>query len=362
VLLVAATGLSLGLFLHSRTVVRSLRETVDAKAHVFVGSDVQAWVSQDVGAPSSFRFPITRVTRIRDAGTLPGVRDEFDLLAVDPATIAAAAYWNDGFSSVPIEELARRLRPGEGALPIVVAGRTDASFDLITLQGTDLDVDIVARTRAFPGMLGHRPLLVVSSEGLADVYGRGNPLVASNSRAELWIRGPTGPAVDAVGALDITPFQVMTAEEIEDIPYVAAVIHTFVVLNSLSLAAAILVVAALLMYLEARQRSQLVAYGLSSRMGMTSAAQARALTLEIGAMLLGALVLAAIAAPAAAAMVGPFLDPLRAIPPGPLFSPPVAQTGAVLVAVLLVAWLGGRLTERRARRVPLGEVMRVADA
>ena len=362
VLLVAAAGLSIGLFLHSRTVVRSLQETVDAKSHVFVGSDVQAWVSPDVEAPEGFPFPVTRVTRIRDAGTIPGQADEFDLLAVDPTTLVAAAYWNERFSGEPFRDLVGRLEQAGGPVPVIVAGNTEAEFDRLELNQRPLDVSIVARTRAFPGMLGHRPLMVFPTEALREAYGLGDPFGVSNSRAELWFRGPTGEIVDDVAALDITPFQVITAAQIEDIPYVAAVIQTFVVLNSLSLAAAILVVAALLMYLEARQRSQLVAYGLSARMGMRPASHAWSLTIEIASMLLGALVLGGVAALVAAYLVGPYLDPLTSVPPGPLFDPPVLLVGATVAALVAVSWLGGWLTERRARRVPFGEVMRVADA
>ncbi|MDQ4004953.1 MAG: hypothetical protein M3135_01470, partial [Actinomycetota bacterium] len=362
VLLVAAAGLSIGLFLHSRTVVRSLEETVDAKAHVFVGSDAQAWVSPDVGAPEGFPHPVTRVTRIRDAGTLPGEANEFDLLAVDPSTLGAAAYWNDRFSDRSFRELVSLLEPGGGSVPLIVAGDTESAFDRIVLNQRPVDVAIVARTRAFPGMLGHRPLLVLPAAALQEAYGRGDPFSTSNSRAELWFRGPTREIVSAIAALDITPFQVLTAAQIEDIPYVAAVVQTFVVLNSLSLAAAILVIAALLMYLEARQRSQLVAYGLSARMGMTPASHTWSLAIEISSMLLGALVLGGAAALVAAYLVGPYLDPLGSIPPGPLFDPPVLLATAVLVALVGVSWLGGWLTERRARRIPFGEVMRVADA
>jgi hypothetical protein len=362
VLLVAAAGLSIGLFLHSRAVVRSLQETVDAKAHVFVGSDVQAWVSPDVEAPAGFRYPITRVTRIRDAGTLPGEANEFDLLAVDPATLREAGYWNDSFSELSFNALVSRLERGEGPIPVIVAGNTEARFDRMDLNQRPLDVTIVARTRAFPGMLGHRPLLVMPREALVEAYGRGDPLSSSNSRAELWIRGPAPEIVDAVAALDINPFQVLTAARVKDIPYVAAVVQTFAVLNSLGLAAAVLVVAALLMYLEARQRSQLVAYGLSARMGMSPTSHAWSLTTEIGAMLLAALILGAAAGLVGAYLVGPYLDPLTSVPPGPLFDPPVLVVGLVLGALVVISWLGGWLTERRARRIPFGEVMRVADA
>jgi putative ABC transport system permease protein len=63
----------------------------------------------------------------------------------------------------------------------------------------------------------------------------------------------------------------------------------------------------------------------------------------------------------ASRLVVPLLDPLPAIPPDPLYLVPVV---AVLIAVPVVAALaaaGSWLTELRARRADLGQVMRVAE-
>ena len=73
VLLVSAAALCLGVFVNAQTMVRSLRATVDAKAGVFVGSDVQVWVDHDAPPPGNFPLPITRATRLKYAGSLlPG--------------------------------------------------------------------------------------------------------------------------------------------------------------------------------------------------------------------------------------------------------------------------------------------------
>ena len=71
----------------------------------------------------------------------------------------------------------------------------------------------------------------------------------------------------------------------KDISYIAAVIDTFLVMNGLGVLAALLVFAAMLMYLQTRQRSEIVSYGLSLRMGMRSSRHLAAIAIEVGAML-----------------------------------------------------------------------------
>jgi len=117
----------------------------------------------------------------------------------------------------------------------------------------------------------------------------------------------------------------------------------------------------MLMYLQARQRSQLVAFGLSMRMGMTHATHRRSLVLELATMLLVSLLLGVVLGTIAAWMVVPLLDPIDTIPPSPLFVVPFAPILAGAITLATLSWLGGLYTERRARRVDLGEVMRVAE-
>jgi len=76
-----------------------------------------------------------------------------------------------------------------------------------------------------------------------------------------------------------------SGESSADIPYIAAVIDTFLVMNGLGLLASLLVFAAMLMYLQTRQRSEIVSYGLSLRMGMRSSGHLLAIATEVGAML-----------------------------------------------------------------------------
>jgi len=361
-LLIAAAGLCLGLFVQAQTVARSMRTTVDAKAGVYVGSDVQARIDSVNATPETFPLPITRAVRRLQAGELrPGV--PFDLLAIDAETFASTAFWDPVFSSEPLETLLDRMSaPSAGRLPVLMASAPNAFPDSITLDRQTLPIEIVGRANAFPGMTSIRPLVVVDAQHLLDAFGDApDPLTVPSASDELWIRGTPRAARAALAELDYTPSLVLTADEVKDISYIAAVIDTFLVMNGLGVVAALLVFAAMLMYLQTRQRSEIVSYGLSLRMGMRSSRHLVAIAIEVGAMLVIAYVAGSVLALTAARLTVPLLDPIEAIPPDPITVVPVALVAIAAPALLLVALAGGWLTERRARSADLGQVMRLAD-
>jgi predicted lysophospholipase L1 biosynthesis ABC-type transport system permease subunit len=132
-------------------------------------------------------------------------------------------------------------------------------------------------------------------------------------------------------------------------------------MNALGLVAAFLVIAGMLMYMQSRQRSQVVSYGLSLRMGMTHAAHRRALVTELASMLVYSYVVGLLLALGAAVLLVPRLDPLPSIPPNSLFVSPNPLLAVAFVGLIGTSWLGGWITNRRAKAADLGEVMRVAD-
>ena len=361
-LLVAAAGLSLGLFVQALTVAGSMRTTVNAKAEVFIGSDVQATVDYGYTRPVDFPAPFTRVIREYQAGTMPDGRT-FDLLTIDTRTFTDAAFWNDTFADQPLDELVHALEgSNEGGVPILVAGSSDVTPASIHIDQLDVPVRVVGRANAFPGMTTLRPLVVVDERRLLEQIGDApNPLDEPNTSTELWIKGSLARANEALATLPYTPGLVLTAAEVQDIPYIAAVIDTFLVMNGLGLAAALLVIAAMLMYLQARQRSQVVSYGLSLRMGMSSSGHLRALVAELATMLGLAYLAGAILAVVSAHLLVPLLDPLETIPPTPLLIVPTTLVAITAPVLLLVAVVGGWITDRRARAADLGQVMRLAD-
>jgi ABC-type antimicrobial peptide transport system permease subunit len=96
-------------------------------------------------------------------------------------------------------------------------------------------------------------------------------------------------------------------------------------------------------------------------MGMTERAHRRAVFIEVASMLVFAYAVGVALAVGTSLLLVPRLDPLPGIPPGaPLFVSPMWVLVAGLIGVVAVSWLGGWISDRRARSVELGEVMRLA--
>jgi putative ABC transport system permease protein len=360
-LLVSASVICLGVFLQAQTVVRSLQTTVDAKAKLFVGSDVEGRVLYETPLPRSFPLPLTRVTRRTDAGAL-GDGASFDLLAVDPSTFARAAYWDTAFSSLSPDKIASALGQMGNAVPILIAGAPDLAPRSLAIDGVTVRVREIGHASAFPGMSSRRPLVVADEATLLSrLEGVPNPLDVPGASTEFWVKGDPRAAERALRGLKYAPYLILTANRVKDIPEIKAVIDTFIVMNALGLVAALLVIAGMLMYLQARQRSQVVSYGLSLRMGMTDAAHRRALVAELGSMLVYSYAVGLLLALGAAVLLVPRLDPLPSIPPNSLFVSPKPLFAVAFVGVVGTSWLGGWITNRRASAADLGEVMRVAD-
>jgi putative ABC transport system permease protein len=358
-LFVAAAAVCLGIFVLAQTVVGSLRDTVEAKARLFVGSDVHATIQGGAPEVGPFPYPITRVTRVSAGATLVPGGAQVDLLAIDPATFARAAFWRSGLSPTPLDELVRRIAEARGpGVPVVVAGH-DPNVTGLVVGGTEVDVSVVGSASAFPGMAsGHALVAVPADRFSAALAGHANALMAPGASTELWVRGPTSGAVSALRHLRYPPSDVVTADEVADIPHIAIVVDTFSMLEVLGTLAAVLVVASVLLYLQARQRAQLVSYGLSLRMGMGDASQRRALLAEVASVLGVAFALALGVAIAVSAALVPLLDPIPAIPPDPFLDLPVARIVVAFVAIVGCAWLAAVLTNAAARSSDLGQVMR----
>jgi putative ABC transport system permease protein len=361
-LLVALTAFCLGVFVQAETAIQSLRLTVAAKSQAFVGSDVQARVDYATPVPDPFAFPLTRASRLLDAGTLSGGAT-FDLLTVDATTLAGVAYWNDAFSSASIETIASSLgSTPAGSLPIVVAGDSPGDTSSIEVARQVMAVRVVATATAFPGMSSRRPLVVADEDAFLGAFEGGlNPLHQPRATTEFWIRGDEGAITNALRELRHQPEFVFTDSEVRDIPYISAAIGTFVILEVLGLVAALLVMAGTLLYLQARERSQVVSYGLSLRMGLDHGGHRRALVYELGAILGSSYAVAVVLALTVALLVVPKLDPLPVIPPVPLLIMPIWALVFGVGGIAILAVVGGWLTNLRARRVDLGWVMRTAE-
>jgi putative ABC transport system permease protein len=366
VLLVAACALALGIFVYAQTVVRSLERSVVAKSALFVGSNVNGTINTDQEPPEGFPFPVTKVTKVVRGGesTLDG--NQVDLMAVQPGTLAAAAFWDASWSDVSFAAMARRLGEdtGAAAIPVVVAGGELPDASQIVVDGSPVPIELVGEASAFPGMFEGRPLVVASYESWErafDELGIAGPLDAPGAEAQLWVKGDEERAAAALEGSRVRPYEVLTSADIRRNPSILSATRTFDFLRALGFAAGLLAVVGMLLYLQARQRSRVVSFALSRRMGLAGGVHVAALVLELGAMLVSALAIGTALALVAARIVLGDVDPLADIPPDPLFAIPVTLLGATAAGLALVSLAGGVLASRAAERTNVSEVMRLAD-
>jgi putative ABC transport system permease protein len=365
-LLLVAGILSLTIATAALATVASLRTTVRSKAEVFVGSQVQVQVEgpAEVSGDGDFPYQFTTATRLHDAGTLDDTDTSFDLLAIDPATFAGAASWNDAFSDTPLDTLLERLtQRGTGAVPVVVANGGGLAPTTMEIARETVPVRVVGEAAAFPGASSdRRPLLVVDRAALADAFsGLPDPLLVPRATSEVWIDGPPDDVQPRLRELGLRPLLVITADEVEDIPFIDAVVQTFLVLQVLGFSAVVLLLVVGVVYLHARQRSRAVATTLSDRMGMPRSTMRTASILELGALLLVSLVVGTVTGAVATGVIVPSIDPLPTIPPDPLLAFPFAAIVTTGLFLAVAAILGGTSADRGARRISTAEVMRVAE-
>ncbi|MDQ3890020.1 MAG: hypothetical protein M3312_05655 [Actinomycetota bacterium] len=360
-LLAAASALALGIFVYAHTLVRSLEHAVELKSLVFVGSDVAGTTSADRNLPPTFPLPATKVTKMVEGGDL--ARVPADVMAVDPETLPRAVHWDARWASRPLTDIARDLRARGRRLPVVVVGPGPSARSL-EIAGASIPVDIVERPRAFPGMYGGRPLVVVAREQLERFVAaaeKADPVDQVGNDTQIWVKGDPKKAIAALNASSVRPFPIVTAEEVRGTPSVAAVTNTFAFLKALGFGAGLLAVAGIVLYLQARQRGRAVSYALARRMGLTDGRHRRALALEVGTMLAVACVVGAALALVASRLVVADVDLQPSVPPRPLFAAPWRLLAATFFGLFVVAVLAAAVAHAVAKRANIGEEMRLGD-
>jgi putative ABC transport system permease protein len=356
-LLVAASALSIGVMVYAATLTLSVRTTLDAKARTFVGSDVAVeGFARDVAIPAD--LDATVVERYEEV-LVDG--NAVMMLAIDAATFARAAFWDEALADTPLDQIVRELAPGPSGepLPVAVVGPTlpdRFAFDLFLgtqARSVRLQARVAERVRAFPGMRAN-PLVVVDRSALGDL----DPL----KETLLWARGDREQVLAALDRADVRVVGVVTdARDVLDVSSFLATSWTFGFLQALGLLTGLITAGGLLLYLETRQRGRRAAYALSRRMGLSRAAHLGSLLAEVGGTLLGGFAIGVALSFLAARLVYLRLDALPSVPPVPLLRTPVPALAGTAAAVLAVSWLAAWVAQRSADRTNLAEVLRLAD-
>jgi putative ABC transport system permease protein len=364
VLLVTACALALGMFAYAEAVVSSYRATVQAASLLGTGSDVSGLTSYDRSIPD-LPVPVTKATKLGGDGTIMLGSLPVDVLAIDAATFADAVHWDDSYASRPLAEIIATLGEGGSPLPAaLVGGELEGVQALTTPTATATSVRVIARPRAFPGMSRRRATVVVDAaayEAAFDEPGLDSSLGTASARTELWAKGETARTVRLLDASPARPYPILTAEEARNRPETVAFTRTFGFLEALGLAAGLLALVGLVVYLQVRQRARVVGFGLARRMGLSARSHRRALALELGLAVIAAFALGLGTALLAARLVMTQVEPLASISPMPLFEPPLAEAGVALVVLGVVTLAGAALADRAAARANLAEVLRLGE-
>ena len=350
--ILGAGTLALGVSVFGLAMNASLARTGEAKAAVFVGSDVALLVSGELpaGTPGA-----TEVWR-RESMTYEGL--EVDVLAIDTETFASVAFWDDAFADVPLAELMDRLagasRGGteEPAWPALLVG-TAPQEGLLSNPNTDRDpvqVRVVGAASAFPGAPRERPTLVTTLGAVAD-----GPI---GFRHFVWARGGYEEWRAELFNLGAEPLLGISRHDAVDSSVLRFAAWSFDFVRALGVFVGLLVVVALLLYLSARQRQQALGFAFLRRMGFTHRRHWWALVLEVGGLMLMVLGLGTGLALFSARLVSPNVDPLPLLAPQPLTVVPWLGMAGAAVLGAVVALLGSAAAQGLGSRVDVAEVLR----
>ena len=350
--LVTAVALAVGILAYAGALSVSTQASATAKAQVFVGSDVRVTMLAGATVPPALRSRAT-VAFEDDSVTIQLGEGLVSVIGVDTRSFARAAYWDRSFSDRSLEDLMHALAANTSPMPVLVTGGQippDGRL-VFTRAGKTLPYTVAATVKAFPLQTQHQTFVIVDRRHLAKVRKELTSYLVSK-----------GTAASVLGPLSRAhvPFaSPVTAREVSRNPTVIALTWLYGYLLAVAVVTGLIVLAALVLYLAARQRGRVVSYALARRMGLTARQHRRSLGLEIAGMLMLGFALGVALALVGALLVYAKLDPLPNLPPPALFRVPWLLTGITGAVLLVSAWLGARLVQRGAERADVAEVMRV---
>lgn len=359
--LVTAAAIAAGVLGYAATLTQSVQATLDAKAQVFVGSDVALHVTDDHQLPAelvprSTEVDVYRVVRLSDGteSASGGGGDGGAILALDRNTFEQAAFWDSTFADRPLPDLLGRLAQAEdGQLPGIVLGFDGGEPVQVTIRGYDthqFTVTPVHGVDAFPGMR-RVPTVIVDKAALADLGVRvDHRLGISLTDTETWVRGDPAETHAHLDAADIRYSEPRSVDGVVDKASFLTVSWTFGYMRSLGIIAALLTVAGVAIYLDARRRSQVLGYAFVRRMGLTRRQHLRALATELFLTVTVGSWLGLAIALAGARLAYANIDPVPGFQPAPLLRPAVPMTVATALVALVAAGTGAALAQRRADR------------
>lgn len=360
--LLVVSAVAFGAYFYAQALAASLTRNVTEKGYVAYGGDVQGLAGDSTPLPRNLPYPVTELDYANQSATLGGADGTgTDVMAVDPATLGSVIRWYGDWGADPRSAFSKLTPTGPGPLPAIVNDSVPANVKQIWLQSSPVPIRVIARVASFPGMTAGTPLVVVSRNAL-NAFARKAHLYDPLGEAQtyIWAKGPPATVAASLEAAPIRAYYVTTIDAFRQDPNVLLATKTFSYMRLIALAAGALVFVALLLYLQARQRSQAVASAMAVRMGLRRATEIGSLALELAAIALVAAVVGGVVAIAAAGPITRHIDPLPSDAPPPSLVIPVGAIVGSAIALVVVGITAAALTSRLARRTNMSEALRVA--
>lgn len=347
--ILGAGTLALGVSVFGLAMNSSLSRTGVAKSAVYVGSDIRVLIAGDM--PSG----VDRATEVWERSEMEYAGQPVDLLAVDPASFAQAAFWDDAFADRSLDELMSLLAEpmgADGATPALLVGDAPTTGEVTNPNspGEPWSLQVVGAAEAFPGVGSERPTLVV-------------PLAAAkegpiNFFHFVFAKGRYGEWRSELQDMGAQPMLSISRQDAVDSSVLQFAAWSFDFVKALGVFVGGLVVAALLLHLAVRQRQQAFGFAFLRRMGFTHRRHWWALVAEVGSMMVGVVLLGTGLALLCVRIVSPHVDPLPTLPPDPLMVVPWWALGGVAAIGVLVVLLGSAAAQMIGSRVDVAEVLR----
>jgi hypothetical protein len=358
VAVIVAAATAFGTFACATILSSSLNRSVAEKSFVANGSDVQGLVDPLVRVNKPFPFPVALV-EIDDSYATFTTGERVDVIAGDPRALERTIRWGDGWSDDP-----RKLLPkvasytGAGLAAIATPGARVS--DAIIEQGARIPIHVVGHAPV-PGSTAGRPALLVSRAALHRIARKAKILdPAPLATGYLWAKGDPHTIVPVLETSELAPAYLTTVAHIYDDASVGAARRSYRYVTVIGAAAAVMSLVALLLYLQARQRSQLIASALVARMGLSRRRDVAAVALEAGSIVLLAGAVGAAVATAVAAPIAHHVDALPLYAPSPTLIVPWTALALGLAAAVLAGAVFGAITVAVASRSDVAEALRVA--
>ncbi len=352
-ILLAAASLPVGVLVYASGLTGTSTQTVDAKAGVIAGAPTQLMLI-DRPELTPELAALGTVVRRYPAADIAG--QEGQLLALDRATFAEHAYWDDRLAHRPLPDLLAALAPPATAgepVPAIWVGSGPGPTE-VRLATSTVPIRVVTTARTFPGQqLAADPMLIVDrvALGTVDRY--------AAVRDEVWTHRPAEDVQPVLTEQGVRMLIARTTDDVVDVSGFVAVTWTFGYLQALGALTALVAIGGLLLYLETRQRARNAAYALAVRGGLSRRAHLGSLVAELSALLLAGYALGAGLGWLAVLSVYDRLDVDTRHPPTPLLAVPVTALVAAFGAVLVVAVLAAVKAQRTSDRADISEVLRL---